>query len=452
MELYNPETPPNQENQNPQPATPYSPQNSGQVSYPAQQPLPQEQAHTFPPPQGIPQPPAYQTVPPPQGMPQSPAYPMDASAFNGTAPVLQTWKTSVGFSVLGLLAGLIGIPLVCNFFAIPFIYLTAFLSQNIAFGDFIGHCVVVALGLLITIIYALRFYPSYFGDKPLLKSNKAISFANFAFGIWAPIPLTGVLFAVFRNRNLTKGNKGVSHIVCTVLCTVALVFTPIQLYRPYDVRTGYGPPAFTFDNTDAAWPENPEASSSPAYAFTDAETGASFKVPDDWTEEPASPDLIFTKANFYPPNNGETSSVTVSYASSDDWSQMTEAERQGLTRQDYNNDFVSQEFLEYLEGHFGDGAFADAPGVSVFHEGTSGRSIPGENVQIEETVIGEVDFFKVSSTGTMVTDGQEAGFQYVYLVHFENGYMYAFDYSEVGESRHYPEFESIVGSAIYPAG
>jgi hypothetical protein len=58
------------------------------------------------------------------------------------------------------------------------------------------------------IIYALRVYPSYFTDKPVFKSNKVISFANFTFG--------AVIFGILWNTNLTAKKKGVSYIVSAV--------------------------------------------------------------------------------------------------------------------------------------------------------------------------------------------------------------------------------------------
>jgi hypothetical protein len=402
-EFYPTDTPPNQETQNP-----------------TQQPLPQEQVHTFPPPQDV---------------SQSPMSPEDASALNETAPVLQTWKTSVGFSILGLLVGIPLLTAVSMLLAmllrLLFIMLTSLVSSETATlvdaltaGSSGAWPLLVFVENCLMIIYALKVYPSYFTDKPVFKSSKVISFANFAFG--------AVIFGILWNTNLTAKKKGVSYIVSAVgsgLMIAQFLFGIIVA-----LVTLFGSMSATATNL-----------------YTDAETGASFSVPSDWTEEPASPDLAYTKANFYPPDNEENSYVTVSYASSDDWSQMPEAERQGVTRQDYNNDFVSQEFLEYLEGQFGNGVFAGTPGISVSHEGASGLSIPGENVQIEETVIGKTDFFEVSSTGTMLIDGQEGGFRYVYLIHFESGYNYAFEYFEMGESKHYPEFEAIVASTTYPA-
>lgn len=131
------------------------------------------------------------------------------------APVLGTWKTSVGFSILGLVGGLVGFLLTQSLVVIP----TALL------GDLAGadrQTVYPFIALFTTTIvcvfaiaYAVKIYPSYFGGKPVLRSSKVISLCNFASG--------GPVFGALWNRNLTRRTKGVSHIVWTVLLAVWLL-------------------------------------------------------------------------------------------------------------------------------------------------------------------------------------------------------------------------------------
>ncbi|MDR1185491.1 MAG: hypothetical protein LBK67_11960 [Coriobacteriales bacterium] len=66
----------------------------------------------------------------------------------------------------------------------------------------------IITGNLLMIIYALIVYPSYFTDKPIFKSSKVISFANFTFG--------PVVFGALWNNNLTKKKKGISYIVSAI--------------------------------------------------------------------------------------------------------------------------------------------------------------------------------------------------------------------------------------------
>ena len=133
-------------------------------------------------------------------------------------PVLETWKTSVGFSVLG---AIVGFPLVM----LLMILLSSLVSFGMASG--IGAAVSMApeltsavasalvtpiaaiLFYALSMVYATVFYPSYFGSKPKVKSSRAISFLNLTFGF--------VIFGVLWNSALTKRSKGASHIVLVVL-------------------------------------------------------------------------------------------------------------------------------------------------------------------------------------------------------------------------------------------
>lgn len=112
-----------------------------------------------------------------------------------SAPVLDTWKTSVGFSALGLILNLMILSFVSDVSRSP----------N-------GLMVAVIIYILMA-SYALGAYPSYFSDRPLLQSRSAISFVNTIVG--------GPLFGLQWNRNLKKGTKGISYIVFSVLIVLA---------------------------------------------------------------------------------------------------------------------------------------------------------------------------------------------------------------------------------------
>jgi hypothetical protein len=117
-------------------------------------------------------------------------------------PALDAWKTSTGTSVLGFIGyGLINSLGRAQLYSI---------QNNYDEIDIINiiHFVVSVL----SIVYALFIYPSYFKAKPFLKNNKAISFFNLFFG--------SVIFGLIWNGNLTKRKKGVSHIVSVVVSIV----------------------------------------------------------------------------------------------------------------------------------------------------------------------------------------------------------------------------------------
>lgn len=138
--------------------------------------------------------------------PVSPTSPETAGA---QAPLLETWKTSLGFSILGGFASAIYFVLVFSAMVVAMALVASFmdLPDPIRFSLTAFTTVVVA-GISGT-VYATLFYPSYFSEHPKLKSNRAISFLNFMFGT--------VIFGAIWNANLTKKVKGVSNIVLVVL-------------------------------------------------------------------------------------------------------------------------------------------------------------------------------------------------------------------------------------------
>ena len=145
-----------------------------------------------------------------------------------TAPVVDSWKTSIPFSLLGLFVGLPLLALAT--FAV--MYLVGFLLGSFFFAlpipseiAWILSILAIYLVILVLImIYPLKVYPSYFTEKPLLKTSKVVSFANFMFG--------GPIFGCLWNSNLTNKNKGVSYIVFAVINVLyVLLFAVYEL--PY---------------------------------------------------------------------------------------------------------------------------------------------------------------------------------------------------------------------------
>lgn len=128
-------------------------------------------------------------------------------------PVLDNWKTNIGFSFLGVILMTI---VSWSIYGITFIIGTASGSATKEFMALV-YFTMHALSFVTTAIYALYIYPSYFTEKPKIKSNMLISFLNLAFG--------SVIFGPIWNTNLTKRKKGVSNIVLTIIsgCTFLLV-------------------------------------------------------------------------------------------------------------------------------------------------------------------------------------------------------------------------------------
>ena len=132
------------------------------------------------------------------------AYGGENPSFAPTTPLLGAWKTNVLFTVLGVLA--------CA-------AVNGFLGGSIdANGEVTGGAMTGVLSLayiIFTIVYALKIYPSYFSDKPMLDSVEAISFLNTFAG--------GIIFGLLWNHNLTLKKIGISHIVYVVLIGVIFI-------------------------------------------------------------------------------------------------------------------------------------------------------------------------------------------------------------------------------------
>lgn len=126
--------------------------------------------------------------------------PQKASWIPSEAPVLDIWKTSTGFSILGIAA---------------FSILTMVGSNSTGGASWL-FSVVQPVYVLAQLLYAAIVYPSFFSKKPKLKSNAAISFWNCAMG-W-------FIFGPIWNGNLTKRSRGVAHIVFVVLVVLLLAY------------------------------------------------------------------------------------------------------------------------------------------------------------------------------------------------------------------------------------
>lgn len=137
------------------------------------------------------------------------------------ASVLNTWKTSVGFSFLGVF---VGVPIMMMLMILVSVPISLGLASLIGASGDLANAITTALVTpvaaiifyVVSIIYATKFYPSYFTDKPKIKSNKLISFLNLTFGSF--------IFGVLWNGNLTKKAKGYSHTVFMALTALMVVY------------------------------------------------------------------------------------------------------------------------------------------------------------------------------------------------------------------------------------
>ena len=193
----------------------------------------------------------------------------------GAAPVLETWKTSVGFSLLG---ALVGFPLAMMLMLL----LASFVSFGVASGigaaasmapevvSAVSSALVTPIAFILfyvlSIVYATVFYPSYFGGKPKVRSSRAISFLNLVFGF--------VIFGALWNSSLTKKSKGSSHVVLVVLTALMLVGMVFSAGATVVQGLSY--------NATASAPSTSESTSAKAAPATASAGDISFAYPEDW--------------------------------------------------------------------------------------------------------------------------------------------------------------------------
>lgn len=148
----------------------------------------------------------------------------ESSSNLNNLPALKNWKTSVGFSILGLIASkafqmiLMVIFSVCiGFYAELFTGNEAITMGFVALSNALA---IITISIF-AIAYIYIFYFSYFKTNPQITSSKVISFFNFFFG--------GVIFGALWNSNLTrsriieKEDKGVSYIYATILFSLVII-------------------------------------------------------------------------------------------------------------------------------------------------------------------------------------------------------------------------------------
>ena len=137
--------------------------------------------------------------------------------FYACFPTLRKWRTSVGFSVLGVVAVWVLDGLLAVATTVIATIVGAFLPD--LYGGEILVLLVFLMGNMALIVcciaYATLIYPSYFTDLPLFESPQLISMLNLLFG-WIVV---GSLWnsCLTKSREGATRKRGISFIVYAVL-------------------------------------------------------------------------------------------------------------------------------------------------------------------------------------------------------------------------------------------
>lgn len=200
--------------------------------------------------------------------------------LSAECPAIASWKTSVGLSIVGVLAEVVLWLVVVGGLAIPLLISTG-IADPVYIGALAGQ-IVAFFRDAICLIYTRKFYPSYFTRTPRLKSSRAISFCNVLFG--------SIVFGSIWNSNLTRSRKegspykGISYTVLTVLLSISMAVGLIGVVATWSPLL-----------------RQHASISHSQVSYNDYEAGYSISYPDSWASEKIySEDGTQVWLNLYP--------------------------------------------------------------------------------------------------------------------------------------------------------
>lgn len=154
--------------------------------------------------------------------------------------------------------------------------------------------------------------------------------------------------------------------------------------------------------------------------YVDKETNTTFMIPDNWKSKPPSKENIDAK---FVPKSADGFMYAIMYGSADIYGQ--EMKDAGYLRADINNTLVPKEYVSYIMN-------IDESGISVAR-------------------YNNCDYYRADIVQNYSSDGLEVNVEMTFMVRFENGYMYVFQFFGTSDSEYFDDFESLLNSAVYPA-
>ena len=137
-----------------------------------------------------------------------------------------------------------------------------------------------------------------------------------------------------------------------------------------------------------------------AEIYEHEETGVSFVIPEGWEEKPLYKEREYIDVKFMKGTDG------IFYGRGDLWSEMTDAEKAGLSRADISNSIFTEADIEDMYG-----------------SGTVTREYHGG-----------IDYFVWEGEMTGSSKGITLTFETTTAIHINNGYMYMFMYQAITQS------------------
>lgn len=152
------------------------------------------------------------------------------------------------------------------------------------------------------------------------------------------------------------------------------------------------------------------------FGYADPESGITLQIPKGWKIAAEEDYIRFEAGSKTPP---------MTYRYEDMWDALSRADRDQITRQEFNNDIMSKaDVADLLDTKTKAVEILELNGTEYFSVTTSITK----------------GFFIFKSTSYTTS-----------LIHFCNGYMHLFQFEDSREHKNYPEFEEMVAGAIYDA-
>lgn len=338
-------------------------------------------------------------------------------------PAIKDWVAAPAFSLLGAFCWLI----FWNIFNMVGTMTTVYMFEPNGTPPAIGFGVPAIAQAILIIFYAAVFYTSYFKEKPVLRSSKAISFMNYFMG--------GVIFGWCWNRNLKRSHdskrieKGISHTVAITLFAFAIVVFAVEMAMTPQTLSGEA--------------NEREASSQSSSAHSDIMEKKLEAERKEMTKELVGTELA--KRQFHDAGAG------VSFALSSGWA--TEGFREeGNTRWEAhpgNGELVSIAYAAAAS----DLGSTDEITASDLEGSLSAILDDCTDEEVFRTEIGGNDYWAVTASGTYSCEEGSFSSYIVHLYHIQNGVCCVFQYldftGDQGQSKYKNRFFSFMEDVVY---
>ena len=172
---------------------------------------------------------------------------------------------------------------------------------------------------------------------------------------------------------------------------------------------------------DTASPVVPESKDTDAFIYTDSDSGVKFTVPANWVEDEFNEEREFLDAKFA---STKEDGLIMVFSSTDAWSEMSSADKVGLTRSDINNSMLSKSDVAEIYGTTEDK-------VSLY-------------------MYNGVEYYKCESTANKEMYGLSLDITMNHFLHVKDGWIYTFQFGGTSDHKLYSDFEKLIRSVEYP--